>query len=309
MISFEGQLVVGYDGAEESQAAVRWAARLAAERERRVTVLYSWVWPMLTKHLGPVEGIEGSGHRNEARRILQEGVDIAQEAAPEAAVTGQILTGHTRAVLSYATRTADALVVGSRGLGGFLGMLLGSVSLHLVTHSGCPVVVVRHTGPDVAQGPVVVGVDGSDDSLHALSDAVFLAEGWGADVEIVHVRRVVAGMAREDRETAERILDGALNHARTLQASVAVSGRVIESRSAPRGLLEAAGSARLLAVAAAGAGDRSFGSTAHAVIHHSQVDVLMSRRNFVPFAGSDAGAAGGEEGAAEEQISDPGIEI
>ena len=67
-------VAVGYDGSEAAQDAVRWAAEYAAAGNYRIRVVHAWVWPMFTKKLGPVRGVEGSGlgtpPRRSSRRVL-----------------------------------------------------------------------------------------------------------------------------------------------------------------------------------------------------------------------------------------------
>ncbi len=85
-------VAVGYDGSEAAQDAVRWAAEYAAAGNYRIRVIHAWVWPMFTKKLGPVKGVEGSGLRHAAEAILAEGVDVARTslaAARSAAQTAQ----------------------------------------------------------------------------------------------------------------------------------------------------------------------------------------------------------------------------
>ncbi len=71
-------VAVGYDGSEAAQEAVRWAAEYAAAGNYRIRVIHAWVWPVFTKKLGPVRGVEGSGLRHSAEAILAEGVDVAR---------------------------------------------------------------------------------------------------------------------------------------------------------------------------------------------------------------------------------------
>ena len=73
-------VAVGYDGSEAAQDAVRWAAEYAAAGNYRIRVVHAWVWPMFTKKLGPVKGVEGSGLRHSAEAILAEGVELARTA-------------------------------------------------------------------------------------------------------------------------------------------------------------------------------------------------------------------------------------
>ena len=81
------------------------------------------------------------------------------------------------------------IVMGSRGLGGLSGMVLGSVSAAVVAHASCPVVVVREDNavtPETKYGPVVVGVDGSDVSVKATQVAIEEAHARGAELIAVH---------------------------------------------------------------------------------------------------------------------------
>ncbi len=101
-------------------------------------------------------------------------------------------------LLGAATRTgADMLVLGARGLGGFAGLLLGSVSQGCVEHSPCPVVVVRGE-PDPSDGPIVIGLDGSEGATRALDWAIDLAEATGSDIVAVHAPGVGANNATVD---------------------------------------------------------------------------------------------------------------
>jgi nucleotide-binding universal stress UspA family protein len=77
------------------------------------------------------------------------------------------------------------LVVGARGLGGFAGLLLGSVSQQCVEHAPCPIVVLRG-GEDLSDGPIVIALDGSEGADRALEWTIDLAEATGSDIIAVH---------------------------------------------------------------------------------------------------------------------------
>jgi nucleotide-binding universal stress UspA family protein len=89
---------------------------------------------------------------------------------------------------------ADMLVLGARGLGGFAGLLLGSVSQECVEHSPCPVVVLRgeQGAPD---GPIVIGLDGSEGAARALAWTIDLAQATGSDIVAVHAPGIGANNA------------------------------------------------------------------------------------------------------------------
>ena len=90
-------VAVGYDGSEAAQDAVRWTAEYAAAGNYRVRVIHAWVWPVFTKKLGPVRGVEGSGLRHSAEAILAEGVDLARTALAAARAAAQAPSRRTQA--------------------------------------------------------------------------------------------------------------------------------------------------------------------------------------------------------------------
>ncbi len=147
----EGRIVVGVDGSAASRAALHWAAREARLRGAHLEVVHAWELPALV-----VAGDGGAGVPVIAPGELEQAAEdlVRREAAAITAaqcleVTASIVRGHPAHALIEAARGADLLVVGSRGHGGFVGMLMGSVSNHVVHHAGCPVVVVRsETNPD-----------------------------------------------------------------------------------------------------------------------------------------------------------------
>jgi nucleotide-binding universal stress UspA family protein len=139
----EGQLVVvGVDGSAESVAALRWAAAYAAATGSRLRAVMAWHYPAA---VGPAPvGVAPAAITDEVRQHVNEALDkTIAEAAVGVDVEKQVGYGHPAQVLVDQSAGADLLVVGSRGHGAFTGMLVGSVSVHCVTHAHCPVVVIR----------------------------------------------------------------------------------------------------------------------------------------------------------------------
>jgi nucleotide-binding universal stress UspA family protein len=138
------KIVVGVDGSAHSLDALRWAVAEAALRDAEVVAVHAWCLPHVsTVHEGlHLVAIDFAPLREAARELLDAAID---EAAPDAAVeiTRVVSEGPAAATLLAAAEDADLLVVGSRGLGGFKGMLLGSVSHQVAQRARCPVVVVR----------------------------------------------------------------------------------------------------------------------------------------------------------------------
>lgn len=279
-----GAIVAGCDGSAEALAAVRWAAHQAHLRDCALHVVHCSLWPLLTRKLGPVPGVADSGLEHSAQAILEEGVAAAQAAVPGLEVEGILLHGLPASYLARISDGQAMVAVGSRGLGGFLGLLVGSVSLELAATATCPVAVIR---PDAnPEGPVVVAVDSSG-SPAALEDACGMASAWRASLSVIHVHHAATGNGQADpagtpatRSAAEEVLAAAIIRARTLAPGIPVDGAVLIDRSVPRAILNASAQARILVVGTKGHGflRETIGSTAHAVLHHARGPVLISRR-------------------------------
>ncbi|MCQ4080619.1 universal stress protein [Streptomyces sp. RB6PN25] len=130
-------VVVGVDGSEVSRPAVEFAFEEAAFRDAHLLALAAW--RPAYRDTEPDADTE-----QEWRRVLAEATAGWQEKYPEVHVRHELVRGHPVHVLSEAGADAIALVVGTRGMGGFPGLLLGSVSQGVMHHAQCPVVVVPH---------------------------------------------------------------------------------------------------------------------------------------------------------------------
>ena len=139
-------IVVGVDGSDSSRAALVWAYDEAAHHDASITVVSTWHPPAMpmTPPYGsvPPEGYVSQPQRD-ALDLLERFVADLDARTPPVDVRTQVEQGNPAKVLIERSKEADLMVVGSRGHGGFRGMLLGSVSQHLVAHADCPVVVVR----------------------------------------------------------------------------------------------------------------------------------------------------------------------
>ena len=139
-------IVVGVDGSANSKAALAWAYDEATHHDASLTVVTAWHAPPLpmTPPYGsmPDQGYESQPKRN-ALEVLEGLVAALEAREPAVDVRTSIEEGSPAKVLIERSAESDLLVVGHRGHGGFAGMLLGSVSQHLVAHAHCPVVVVR----------------------------------------------------------------------------------------------------------------------------------------------------------------------
>ncbi len=129
-------IVVGIDGSDSSLTALRWAKRLAEGMNLGVHVLIAWHYPAM---VAPSMLLEDPA---------EQASNIAQDAVTKVfgrgdAVPIDVVLGPPAGLLVEASRSAAMLVVGSRGHGGFAGLLLGSVSSACAEHAECPVLVVH----------------------------------------------------------------------------------------------------------------------------------------------------------------------
>ena len=139
-------IIVGVDGSDSSRAALLWAYNEASHHAASITVVSTWHPPALpmTPPYGslPPEGYVSQPERD-ALDLLERFVAELDARTPPVDLRTVVEKGNPAEVLIKYSREADMVIVGSRGHGGFAGMLLGSVSQHLVAHADCPVVVVR----------------------------------------------------------------------------------------------------------------------------------------------------------------------
>jgi len=138
-------VVVGVDGSAASVAALGWAARYAAAVGATVRAVLAWHYPTAAGQppVGIAPGQVSAEVEEHMRSDLADAVTKAFPDPSAARVETRIAYGHPAEVLIEESRNANLLVVGHRGHGAFTGMLVGSVSIHCVTHASCPVVVVR----------------------------------------------------------------------------------------------------------------------------------------------------------------------
>ena len=138
------RIVVGVDGSESSRDALRWGIDEARRRNATVEAVYAWHQPFATGYaeMGEVDIEEFA---EEAQQILDAAVD-AVDATGIQPMERKLVTGNAASALVEEAKGATLLVVGSRGRGGFTGLLLGSVSQQVAHHAPCPVVIIPPAG-------------------------------------------------------------------------------------------------------------------------------------------------------------------
>lgn len=284
-------IVAAVDGSPSALDAVRWAADEAARRGLELRLLHAvsvaaiayggaYAWPK-----DYFDAMRQAGHD-----YLADAASKAQQLHPDLSVTTELIEGGPIPVLVDASEHAALLVLGSRGLGGFTGILTGSTAIATIARAHCPVTVVRGEQPD-AKGPVVVGVDGSPTSETALAWAFEEASSRGVELVAVHgwtefasensyafARQFVVDwdvvQTKQEEQLAERLAGYGDKY-----PDVTVR-RVVEGGRARQLLLEHARGAQLVVVGSRGHGEFGgllLGSTSQALIHHAPCPVLVVR--------------------------------
>ena len=136
-------VLVGVDGSDEGAEAVAWAADYATLSGGVLELIIAWHWPPSYGYPMPIPDYDPE---LVSRTVVEKAA--AQVSLPPEQLRTTVVGGAPAQRLVEASAYADLLVVGSRGHGGFSGLLLGSVSGHCVHHAHCPVVVVRPAGLD-----------------------------------------------------------------------------------------------------------------------------------------------------------------
>lgn len=180
-------VLVGYDGSELATRALEYGAEEATRRNLALTVVCAYIAPAMF-------------YPNLASMPVENGQDTSRRAVEKLLAEAAELLGHHSGKVSYRAEQGDATgvlrdlsahasvaVVGSRGRGGFIGRLLGSVSTALPAHAHCPTIVVPGLWPETANAPIVAAVDGSDLGRLAMFAAAEVASLRGTALEIVCV--------------------------------------------------------------------------------------------------------------------------
>ncbi|MDW4909243.1 universal stress protein [Streptomyces sp. ADMS] len=282
-----GLVVVGVDGSASSLAAVEAAAQEARWRGAGLRLVHAFLWPAMHVPPGPLE----DGVRKMVEPLVAEAEERARTVAPEVDVSHAVVTGEPLTVLEAQSRAAELMVVGSRGMGGFVALLVGSTAMHLAAHGRCPVLVVREQ--EEGTGPIVLGVDGSSAGAKAVDFAFAEAALRGADLVAVHSWTTWNAPLPAPQDKAmpfandpgtlaaseERLLSEALAGHQDKYPGVSVKRKVVHGGTR-EALIDASLTAQLLVVGARGRGGFSgllLGSVSQAMLHHAHSPVAVVR--------------------------------
>ena len=136
------RIVVGVDGSEHGDAALRWAVEEARSHDATLVAVMAWTW-LDQPHLTGDEDFDPDYSAHDAEEVLAAVVERIAGSEPDVRIEQRAVMDLPAAALLSEAEDADLLVVGCRGLGGFKGLLLGSVSQQLAHHSPCPLLIHR----------------------------------------------------------------------------------------------------------------------------------------------------------------------
>ncbi|MGC4746549.1 universal stress protein [Micromonospora sp. DT201] len=281
----DAEILVGYDGSTDASLAVDWALEEARHSGQPVRLAYVFEWLTVAGWVGP--GVAPGVWPDETARRQVE--DLVRKAAAEATathpgltVTGEVYDGPPALVLQERSAEAGMLVLGSRGHGGFGGLLAGSTAVSVAAHAHCPVVVVRDgaaTAPvDASTGPVAVGVDGSEPSLVALGFAAERAAQRRVPLRVLHAWTPGPGGAAgvpDERAAVEQSVQPWRRTFPELDMTVDLT-----PTSPAAMLIEVSRDARLVVVGSRGRGGLAgmlLGSVSQQLIQHANCPVAVVR--------------------------------
>ncbi len=284
-------IVIGVDGSPGGAVALGWGLDLAARQNAPVRLVHAFEVSIYDVQLAENAHPAGGGLRGSAQRIVDDAADRARALYPHLDVTTRIEAGPSVVTLIEESQDADTVVLGNRGSGGFVSLVVGSTTLQVASHAHCTVVAVPIrdlTGPPGTG--IVLGVDGSPVSEAAMDYAFRAASDAGEPLIAVRAWHDPAAVGPSvmlplvyDPEVIDveehHVLTEALARWSPKYPNVDVRPRVVQDHPA-HALIEQSRGARLLVVGCRGRGElRSLllGSVSHGVLHHATCPVAVVR--------------------------------
>lgn len=278
-----GQVIVGVDESEGAARALRWAADEAARRGWTLSAVLAWGY--LDQHWadGAPPHFEASYGEADARQALDQ--IVRGVLGDTSGVELRTVCDLPARALVEAASGGDLLVLGARGLGGFRGLLLGSVSQAVLHHATVPVAVVRESRERPPGQPerIVAAFDGSEQARHAVRFALDEGRARQAEVVVVHAWHPVylamspARALERYEEESRRLLDSALEGA-DLSGLPAPVERISRGGPPASVILEQAADADLVVMGSRGRGGFRgllLGSVASQVSHYASCPVVV----------------------------------
>lgn len=277
-------IIAGVNGSAGSEAALAWALQRASLLKLPVILLYAVDDSWLSPDFQYQEAVRDSG-----MELLKQAQDSARAQAPDVAVEVQLRHGSAGAALREASKEASMVVVGAHDRHWLDGGPLTDRALQVVSASDCPVAVVPQAPAADRQG-VVVGVDGSEESLQAVSFAAAEADRVGDELTVVLAARSPAkwienqlpgaGPGKAVIEEEGVVLAESVAGLSEKYPDLVIHRRLETESEAAKALVGTAREARLLVIGSRGRGGFSrlvLGSTAHAVLLDVPCPTIVTR--------------------------------
>lgn len=285
-------IVVGVDGSDPGMCALEWAAAEARRRNRPLNIVTCYTIPVFAASSmdAGYATLDDQVIRQGAEEVLKQARETITD--PDLEVRMRVESGDPAGVLMELSAEADLVVVGTRGRGGFVGRLLGSVSSALPAHAKCPTVIVplyasrRAEEGDAVREVVVVGVDGSDRARRAVLVAAEQAVARAYPLRIVCALPPVSGSlawmpATVDQEAltidVRRQLKAGSAWLQSHFPTLVIETDVIDG-SPVEVLIRESATATLLVTGSRGRGGFAgmlLGSTSQGVLHHAKGPVMV----------------------------------
>jgi nucleotide-binding universal stress UspA family protein len=292
-------VVVGIDRSHYSQAALRYAAQLAHTQRRPLRVVHAFepahssVRPLIGRSAELADVF-----RNSAQRLCDDALETVSLGYPDVDVNARVEPGPVVETLLEESATAEALVLGRRGMGGFASLLLGSTTLQVTGHAQCPVITVPkpHDVEPPREG-IVVGIDGSEISERAveyafraaseLEEKLILLHAWDDPAATMGIAMMAPGVYDSSWFESDAVLE--VEEQLLLAESVAGWSekypdvhveRKIVRRHPVVALVDESTAASLVVVGCRGQGtlrSMALGSVSHGVLHHASGPVAVVR--------------------------------
>ncbi|MEU8203693.1 universal stress protein [Streptosporangium sp. NPDC049046] len=276
-------IIVGVDGSTPSLQALTWATREATLRKAPLRVVHAALRWAYDVPLVPQPGHWGPAEEAACEELLHRAAEQVRSHDPAPKVTTEILDGNAAEAIAAVAESAQLVVVGHRGLGGFAGLLLGSVSHDLAARSPCPVVIVNQ--PHTTRGSeIVVGVTGRPDQDPVLEFAFGEAALHRRPLRALHAWTHPASRAPGDMQPLvydveevgdeeARLLAESLSGRRERFPDVPLIEQVVHKHPA-KALIDASETAELVVVGARGRA-MFLSSTVRALLHHARAPVAV----------------------------------
>ncbi|WP_341729723.1 universal stress protein [Brooklawnia sp.] len=298
-----GRIVVGTDGSERAHKAVNWAAGRAVARDLPLLVVMIIPGPQVGRTFTAVTDAFQGQFKARCQQRLDAELDRLRAAQPQLDVSAELVEGYASYVLAQASKNAAQVVVGARGQHAPMSVkLLGGVSDAVVAHAHGPVAVITDEAQENPDGPVVVGIDDSNEARAAAKLAFEAAQLRGVPLIAIHAwDYAMLGTPWEYDiwdESMSEIMDSLTKNIKGVFAdikaqypSVQVELRVVDS-SPSQALIDASIDAGLVVVGSRGRGGFTgllLGSTSKRVLRDAHCPVIVTRAEKDMATGQSSG--------------------